>query len=114
MDHFEAKLQMQRIQMAMRRNILRKTHSEDLYWAQCLKNDQSTLLNQPMSELYNFMDQKLSRTKMRTRSQEQTPERKKLATSSLLSDFDEISADEGEKDTDMPITVKNRHKRYKA
>jgi len=23
--------------MAMRRNILRKTHSEDIYWAQCLK-----------------------------------------------------------------------------
>lgn len=30
----------------MRRNILRKTHSEDLYWAQCLKYD-ANLLNEP-------------------------------------------------------------------
>ena len=34
-EYFEAKLHLQRIKMSTRRNILRRTMSEDLYWANC-------------------------------------------------------------------------------
>ena len=34
-EYFESKLHLQRKKMSMRRNILRRTVSEDLYWADC-------------------------------------------------------------------------------
>jgi hypothetical protein len=40
-EYFDAKLQQQRLRMSMRRNILRRTLSEDLQWANCIKNDPS-------------------------------------------------------------------------
>lgn len=40
-EYFDAKLQQQRLKMSMRRNILRRTLSEDLQWADCIKNDPS-------------------------------------------------------------------------
>jgi hypothetical protein len=52
---------------------------------------------------------------MRTRSQEQTPERKALTHNSLLTDFHEIqSAGEGETHLNHPIAVKNKGKKGKA
>lgn len=38
-EYFDEKLHMQRVKMSMRRNILRRTLSEDLYWADCQKNE---------------------------------------------------------------------------
>ena len=38
-EYFEAKLHIQRVKMSMRRNILRRTQSEDLYWAECQKRE---------------------------------------------------------------------------
>lgn len=38
-EYFDFKLQQQRLQMSMRRNILRRNLSEDLIWADCMKNE---------------------------------------------------------------------------
>ena len=52
---------------------------------------------------------------MRTRSQEQTPERKALAHNSLLSDFNEIkSTGEGETHKNQPHTSKQKLRKSKA
>ena len=63
--------------MSMRRNILRSTLSEDLVWADCLKNN-------PNFELFRCL-RSSHPDGMETRSQASTPERKREA--SPLSDF---------------------------
>jgi hypothetical protein len=50
-EYFDAKLQQQRLRMSMRRNILRRTLSEDLQWANCIKNDPSFQTLQGLTQM---------------------------------------------------------------
>lgn len=59
--------------MSIRRNILRITLSEDLVWADCLKNDPSFEMFKFLSSNNNFNFPE----GMETRSQASTPERKR-------------------------------------
>ena len=65
--------------MAMRRNILRKTLSEDLDWANCLQRDPNLIS-------FHIFDQKRNDfhlKKTRTRSQESSTERHRACLSEL-------------------------------
>ena len=61
------------MKMSIRRNILRKTLSEDLVWADCLKNDPSFEMFRCISSNNNINYPE----GMETRSQASTPERKR-------------------------------------
>ena len=69
--YFETKLQQQRLKMSMRRNILRRTLSEDLQWGDCIKNDPS----------YKPSNRKFRVLPSTTRSLRATPERRLISLS---------------------------------
>lgn len=54
-EYFDAKLQQQRLRMSMRRNILRRTLSEDLQWADCIKNDPSFQTLQGLAQMNQWV-----------------------------------------------------------
>jgi len=80
----------------MRRNILRRTLSEDLTWADLIKNEHHI----------DFMVQ--NPKNMTTRSLHSTPERKVVDNGDNLSDFDDFAITEKKngKGTPMPVSKK--------
>ena len=89
-EYFEAMLHKQRMRMSIRRNILRRTLSEDLMWADCLKND-------PSFEMFRCLGS-TSHNKfpdgMETRSQASTPERKRRESLNELDDPTSLAKEE--------------------
>jgi hypothetical protein len=75
-EYFETKLYLQRVRMSMRRNILRRTLSEDLYWEGECQEQKPTEEKQDIRHI-------------RTRSYEPTPERKNFAEP-CVSDLDDV------------------------
>ena len=77
-DYFDFKLHQQRLQMSMRRNVLKRTLSEDLTWANILKETMGEEHLSAPTERRSF--NKIDRSRknnLKTRSLNSTPERSK-------------------------------------